>query len=220
MRLPLSASAAASIAAHALLIAAAVLATARAAHPRPAAPERFIPLPVFRAPTRSPSPSRLTNRMDGNGSVGPASRLPSPPPTIDVPGPGQPVDAGCSYACLSGWSTGTDRAGPVAASDHPETAGAVDAQASATPGTPPPAYPPLMRDAGIGAHLTVQFIVDTTGHAGPPTVIAADVDGDARDAFLSAIRTSLARTRFRPATIADRRVRQLVQQQFDFVPLR
>jgi hypothetical protein len=49
-----------------------------------------------------------------------------------------------------------------------------------------------MRDAGLTAHVTVQFIVDTSGHAGPPTVLTADVDGQARDAFLSAIARSLA----------------------------
>jgi hypothetical protein len=85
------------------------------------------------------------------------------------------------------------------------------------PGTPPPTYPPLMRDAGIGAHFVVQFIVDTTGRASPPTVLATGVDGDAGDAFLAAIRATLTHTRFRPAMIGGRPVRQLVQQQFDFV---
>jgi len=78
----------------------------------------------------------------------------------------------------------------------------------------------MMRDAGIGAHLTVQFTVDTTGHADPATILTADVDGAARDAFLSAIRTSLAHTRFRPAMIGTHRVPQRVQQEFEFVPLR
>jgi hypothetical protein len=77
-----------------------------------------------------------------------------------------------------------------------------------------------MRNAGITAHVTVQFIVDTTGRAGPPTVMTADVDGEARGAFLSAIARSLEHTRFHPATIAGRPVRQLVQQQFDFLQLR
>jgi hypothetical protein len=78
----------------------------------------------------------------------------------------------------------------------------------------------MMRDAGIGAHLTVQFTVDTTGHAGPPTILTADVDGAALDAFLSTIRTSLAHTRFHPAMIGAHPVPQRVQQEFAFVPLR
>jgi outer membrane biosynthesis protein TonB len=227
MRPPLPTSAAASLAAHALLIAAAILATAHPAHPR-AAPERVIPIPFFQKPP-TPTTSRQSRSSGGAGASGSDDRgLPRLPPTVDVPvsapgpgpgtgpasgaGPGSgPTDKSCYFNCLPFDTTrnhGTydDRS--------------VDAAASALPGTPPPAYPPMMRDAGIGAHLTVQFTVDTTGHADPPTILTADVDGAARDAFLSAIRTSLARTRFRPAMIGTHRVRQLVQQEFEFVPLR
>jgi outer membrane biosynthesis protein TonB len=96
----------------------------------------------------------------------------------------------------------------------------VDVQAAPVPGAPPPAYPQRMRNAGIEAHLTVQFVVDTTGHAGPATVLNADVDGDASQSFLEAIQESLTHTRYHPATINGHPVRQLVQQQFVFLQLR
>jgi outer membrane biosynthesis protein TonB len=118
------------------------------------------------------------------------------------------------------WDTAARGGQSVGPTDRVETADQVEVAAAAVPGTPPPSYPSVMREAGIGATLTVQFIVDTTGRAGPPTIVAADVEGEAGEAFLAAIRASLARTRFRPAMIGGRAVRQLVQQQFEFVPLR
>jgi outer membrane biosynthesis protein TonB len=215
MRLPLPPSTAASLAVHTLIIALAVLATARPGHTRPG-PEHVIPIPVFRPPRSAPTTSRST-ATGGTIRGGHGDGLPAPPPTVDVPAPG-PTQVGSGYSLDTTWSAGTPQRQPGSGStDQPETAGAVDVAAVAIPGTPPPTYPTLMREAGISARLTVQFIVDTTGHAGAPTVLAADVGGDTRDAFLSSIVRSLAHTRFRPATIGGRPVRQLVQQEFDFV---
>jgi hypothetical protein len=223
MRPPLPRSAAASLAAHTLLIAAGVLATARPAHTRPG-PERVYSIPYIPPPPPAPTPPRRSSGGSvGSTAAGHGAGLPAPPTTVDIPSPAPVPDGGCGQTCFqpdTTWQLRSRGGQPTALANQLATADAVDVTAAVIPGAPPPAYPSMMRDAGIGASLTVQFIVDTAGRAGPPSVLAATVDGDARDAFLSAIQTSLARTRFRPATIRGQPVRQLVQQQFDFVPLR
>lgn len=140
--------------------------------------------------------------------------------TVDVPTPKEPIGT-CQSGCVKVDTTWDATAGPRTNGDPSVVSeDMVDVPAAPVPGAAPPDYPPTMRDAGITAHLTVQFIVDTTGRASAPTVLTSDVDGDARTAFLAAIAKALAHTRFHPATIAGRPVRQLVQQQFDFVQLR
>jgi hypothetical protein len=214
-----------SVVTHAAVIAAAILATARAGHTRPAA-EVVHAVHYYLPP--SPAGAREP-RADGHQTGGATgAQIPGLPPartTVDIATP-TTIDPGVHTDM--GW-------GPAAQANSPNAAGGgarpmgpagaatedmVDVPASPLPGTPPPDYPPTMRDAGIVAHLAVQFIVDTSGRATPPTVLSADVDGAPRAAFLSAIRTSLAHTHFRPATIGGHAVRQLVQQEFDFVQLR
>jgi hypothetical protein len=223
MRFPLPRATAASLVVHTLLIAAAVLATARSGHTRPAPPRVFSITYIRPTPPAPTRPRQPNGGGAGSTTAGYGSGLPAPPTTVDIPIPSPVPDGVCGQTCFrpdTTWQPGSHGSQLAASADQPATAEAVDVAAAAIPGSPPPTYPPRMRNAGIGASLTVQFIVDTTGHAGPPSVLAATVDGDASDAFLSAIRASLARTRFRPATIGGHPVRQLVQQQFDFVPLR
>lgn len=216
-----------SVVTHAALITAAILATARAGHTRPA-PERIAKIYYAPVPPSPPAGAREP-RADGHQTGGATSaQIPGLPPartTVDVATP-TTIDPGI-HADM-GW-------GPTAQANGPHTTGGgagpagsaglatedmVDVPASALPGTPPPEYPSAMRDAGIAAHLTVQFIVDTSGRATPATVLSADVDGAPRATFLAAIRANLSQTHFRPATIGGHAVPQLVQQEFDFVQLR
>jgi hypothetical protein len=214
-----------SVVTHGAVIAAAILATARAGHTRPAA-EVVHPVRYYLPPAPAGAQdSRAAGHQTGGATGAQIPGLPPARTTVDIatptsidPGVHPDMGWGAATSLVTGprGSGGEGPAGPAS----PATEDMVDVPARPLPGTPPPDYPPTMRDAGITAHLTVQFIVDTSGRATPPTVLSADVDGAPRAAFLSAIRTSLAHTHFRPATIGGRAVRQLVQQEFDFVQLR
>jgi protein TonB len=81
------------------------------------------------------------------------------------------------------------------------------------PNSAAPAYPDILRQAGVEGEALVSFEVDTTGRVDITTfkVVCAS-----HDAFAASVRNALPRMRFFPAEIGDRKVRQLVQQPFTF----
>ena len=211
---------ASSAALHATLIAAAVVATARTgnSHPRvtPPGPQVFWAHPQPQTPhlpTTTGSPGHA-----GAGITVPIISLPSGP---DIPTPGPTtIVPGLDTAWTSGVTGRATRgpAGPALGTGSPFTGDAVDEPVSVA-GTPSvPRYPATLRDAGVDAHLTMTFVVDTTGRVERPSIhpLAADVDGSVRDAFAAAITDALLHTHFHPALLAGHRVRQLVQQEFVF----
>jgi TonB family protein len=94
-----------------------------------------------------------------------------------------------------------------------QTAAAVDQLAAPLPGNGAPQYPGPLRTAAVEGSVVVTFVVDTTGRAEPTsiTIISAT-----HALFADAVRQWLARTRYVPAEIHGRRVRQLVQQEVGF----
>jgi TonB family protein len=78
---------------------------------------------------------------------------------------------------------------------------------------PAPEYPPALAHAGIAGRVEVQYIVDTTGVAEPSSV---RVLSSTHPAFEAAARASVAASRFRPARLHGRAVRQLVRQALTF----
>lgn len=81
------------------------------------------------------------------------------------------------------------------------------------PNSAAPAYPDMLRQAGVEGEALVSFVVDTTGRveAGSFKVIRAT-----HDLFAAAVRNALPRMRFIPAEVGSNKVRQLVQQPFSF----
>jgi protein TonB len=81
------------------------------------------------------------------------------------------------------------------------------------PNSASPAYPDILRQAGVEGEALVSFVVDTSGRVDPATfkVIRAT-----HDLFAAAVKNVLPRMRFIPAELGDRKVRQLVQQPFSF----
>lgn len=69
-------------------------------------------------------------------------------------------------------------------------------------------YPDVLRDAGIGGRVIVQFVVDTNGRVDMSTVkiLSASHDG-----FEDATRKAIREFRFKPARMGDRKVRMLTQ---------
>ena len=76
-----------------------------------------------------------------------------------------------------------------------------------------PRYPAALRNLNIEGSVLAQFVVDTTGRAQMSTfkVLRAS-HGD----FILAVREAVSRMSFYPAEIGQHKVRQMVQQPFDF----
>jgi len=91
--------------------------------------------------------------------------------------------------------------------------GDVDRQAYMIPGTVDPQYPNTLRIAGIDGQVVAQFIVDTTEHVEPNSIV---IQQATNPLFGAAVRAALLKGRFAPAEIGGHKVRQLVQQTFSF----
>jgi TonB family protein len=96
------------------------------------------------------------------------------------------------------------------------TAADVDAPVRPRGGAPlAVAYPPSLHAAGAPGLVVAEFVVDTAGRAIVPTIgIVSSTD----PLFGEAVRDALPRAAFDPAIQKGRRVPQLVQQVFEFVP--
>jgi TonB family protein len=79
---------------------------------------------------------------------------------------------------------------------------------------PTPLYPSVLRDAGIEGSVRIQFIVDTLGGVEPASLRVLEAS---HGAFEDAARQVILASRFIPAHLGDRPVRQLGQQRIRFV---
>lgn len=95
------------------------------------------------------------------------------------------------------------------------TAEQVDQPAILAPGTVNPEYPDTLWRAGVSGRVMAEFIVGADGIIEQGTFGIASTT---HPYFSAAIRTALETAVFRPATLAGRRVRQLVQVPFVFDP--
>ena len=103
--------------------------------------------------------------------------------------------------------------GPVPQGDQPYFDFQVEKPVVMAPGSQGPAYPDMLRTAGIEGTVLAQFVVDTTGRADMSTFKALKSDNDL---FTNSVKNALQRMRFLPAEVGGRKVKQLVQQPFQF----
>ena len=89
----------------------------------------------------------------------------------------------------------------------------VEKQVAPAPGNPPPRYPDMLRSANVEGEVLAQFVVDTTGRVEMSTF---KVLKSSHDLFTAAVRQHLSISRYYPAEIGGRKVKQLVQQPFNF----
>lgn len=89
----------------------------------------------------------------------------------------------------------------------------VEKQVSGIPGTVNLRYPDMLRSANVEGEVLVQFEVDTNGRANMATF---RVLKSSHDLFTASVRNALGSMRFYPAEIGGRKVKQLVQQPFNF----
>lgn len=79
--------------------------------------------------------------------------------------------------------------------------------------SPRPVYPSTLEQAGVEGSVKVQFVVDTTGRAEPSSIKILE---STHELFTQSVKNVLAKMRFFPAEVGGRKVRQLVQQPFNF----
>ena len=80
-------------------------------------------------------------------------------------------------------------------------------------GNPTPRYPEKLRALGVDGSFFVTFVVDTTGRVESKTIAFPSA---MHELFAQAVRRSLLRSRYHPAEVSGRLVRQEVRQEFTF----
>jgi protein TonB len=212
-----------STAVHAVVIALAVRATMLTAAP----PPKVTPLEdvIYTKPTQETPPASPRAPAPRTASENPTPTIPTLP---DVPSPDisdvvphtlPDVDA-VSRHVAGDFGKPTRVSGPESSGGPPNVAGdaplpewVVDKVVVALPGTGTPRYPDMLRQAGVEGDVHAQFVVDTLGRVEPGSVRVLDAT---HDQFAAAVRTALARARFKPAEAGGHRVRQLAEQTFTF----
>lgn len=89
----------------------------------------------------------------------------------------------------------------------------VEKPVTQAPNSASPAYPDILRQAGVEGEALVSFVVDTLGRVDMSTF---KVIRSSHDLFATSVRNALPRMRFIPAETSRGKVRQLVQQPFSF----
>ena len=89
----------------------------------------------------------------------------------------------------------------------------VEKQVANVPGGASPRYPDMLRSANVEGEVLVQFVVDTTGRVENGSI---KILKSSHDLFTNSVRSALGNMRFYPAEIGGRKVKQLVQQPFNF----
>ena len=77
----------------------------------------------------------------------------------------------------------------------------------------PPRYPESLRRAGVEGDVVVKFVVDTTGQVEMRSV---EIVSSTHEAFTAAVREALARMRFFPSAVGERKVNALAAMPFRF----
>lgn len=208
-----------SVGAHTAIISLAIVATARATPPRTIPKVGNVPDVIF---TPAPVHERPTHSARRGGAVSdgyvrdrfpeaPTFRFPTTPPVSDVlPSriDSPPIDWGSGHAGPS--RTEGEFLTPAGGIYGPNQ---VEKAAIPRPGNPAPVYPAALRAAQIEGSVVARFVVDTTGLAEPQSIAFSEAS---HAQFAEAVRQSLLRSRYLPAMVGDRRVRQLVEQHFAF----
>ena len=78
---------------------------------------------------------------------------------------------------------------------------------------PAPEYPSALSHAGVTGRVELEYVVDTTGHAEAASLRTLQ---STHPTFEAAARGSVLATRYRPARLRGRVVRQLVRQTLSF----
>lgn len=202
-------SAAFSIAAHVVLIGAAVYSTHQASmelRDELAEQVHFLP-PPDRVPGRTLVEQLIRYEAPGAGSERTRDRGETPAP------PGRPDEQDPGGGGQTGRETERMELQAVPSADSVYSVLTVDESAVRAPGGMAPVYPADLMAAGVEGLTIVRFVVDSTGRADVRTL---EIMSSSHPAFTQAVRDAISGMRFVAARIRGTPVRQLVEQSFSF----
>lgn len=178
----------------------------RAPQPKPAAPPKAAAVPLLAPPKVPSSLPAVDLKVPSVGDVvAPKIAEPALSASRDLAGGSVDDKAGTGSGSGKGLSSGD--AGKAFTDDQVERA------VEPLGGAVTPRYPESMRSAGIEGTVRVRFIVGANGRVESGSVQVLDTPNEA---FSDAVRRALSGTRYRPAQVGGRSVRQLVEQSFTF----
>jgi periplasmic protein TonB len=102
--------------------------------------------------------------------------------------------------------------GPVV-QDQPYFEFQVEKPVVPAPGNAGPRYPEILKSANVEGEVLAQFVVDTSGRVEMGTF---KVLKSSHDLFTQAVKTSLQNAKYLAAEVGGKKVKQLVQQPFQF----
>ena len=205
---------------HAALIAAAVALTALPPERTP--PPTDPPLIFVPVPTPTVEPPRPIDLVIPSTSTAPSAvGTPSLTTVIDIPVGLPTIDLSVPVTRVADFSGGLrgrpDGTGEPGTSGHGDgsafSAEQVDRPVVLRPGAPTPAYPEMLRTAGIAGFVVVEFIVDTSGRVEIGSIRLMQAD---HELFSVAVERIVPKLRFLPAEAQGHRVRQRVRLPFRF----
>jgi len=201
-----------SVAAHALVIGAWVVATLpQASLPFDSLPNHlyYIPPPNKPPPTLGPRESVRYVAVGVGDGLGPG------PAAIDAKKPITPTITSTQAGgpALDSTPPAQPVAAPAAGTDSVFTILEVDTAVVRSQSSAAPAYPLDLLAKHIEGVVVVRYVVDTTGFA---DTASFRVVRTTNEGFVTAVRDVLPYMRFSPAKIGPTKVRQLVEQPFTF----
>ena len=206
-------SAALSVVAHAVLVGAAVFGTGvRARQLEQRIADRSSLLHYLPPPDRRPASGNVAEHLQ-------FMELGRQQPVFPERPDGRVVTpAGMAKDKRIGVDEGTDAhsLAPAAAVDSPDSVYSildVEETAVRTAGSAAPVYPPELMKVGTEGGVFLRFVVDSSGRADSITI---EVVRSTHPAFTRSVRQAVPLMMFTPATIGGRRVRQAVEQNFEF----
>jgi len=206
---PVVTSATLSLAAHAAIIAAWVVATLPAANvPTDSIANRVVFLPP---------PDRVPTAQSSAPGVRYIQLAPEGPGTgmgARMMGDARPVTADQTVGNKARDSVSAPaEVAPEPTQDSVFSILDVDTAVVRTANSAAPAYPLKLLTAHITGSVAAQYIVDTTGFADTASFVVIKATNPE---FVAAVKEALPYMRFQPAKIGPMKVRQLVEQQFSF----
>lgn len=102
---------------------------------------------------------------------------------------------------------------PVPSDDSVYSILNVEETAVRTEGSAAPAYPPELIQQGIEGSVLANFVIDTTGRADSTSI---EILQATHALFVQSVRAAIPGMRFSPAMVQGRKVRQMVEQRFQF----
>ncbi|MBA3343456.1 MAG: TonB family protein [Gemmatimonadaceae bacterium] len=112
-----------------------------------------------------------------------------------------------------GIAKGVEGGTPVRLSDEPYFDFQVEKPVAQIPGTGAPRYPDALRSSGVEGEVQAQFVVNEDGRAATSTFKVLKATNEL---FASSVRAALPNMRFYAAEVGGKKVKQLVQQSFQF----